>query len=42
LVRNGSAIGERSAVIGSELAIGQRIPPRTIYANDEVFGAVEW
>jgi len=42
LVRNGSVIGERSAVIGSELAIGQRIPPRTIYANDEVFGAVEW
>ncbi|MET0863147.1 MAG: acetyltransferase [Nakamurella sp.] len=42
LIRNGAAIGHRSAVVGSELAIGQRIPPRTIYLNNAVFGAVEW
>jgi len=42
LVRNGATIGRRSAVVGSELAIGQRVPARTIYANDEVFGRVEW
>lgn len=42
LVRNGAVIGERSAVVGSELALGQVIEPRTIYANDLVFGPVEW
>lgn len=42
LVRNGARIGARSAVVGSELALDQRIPARTIYANDEVFGRVEW
>jgi carbonic anhydrase/acetyltransferase-like protein (isoleucine patch superfamily) len=42
LVRNRVRIGARSAVVGSELAVGQRIPPRIIYANDEVFGPVEW
>ena len=42
LVRNGATIGDRSAVVGSELAIGQDIPARTIYANDAVFGPVEW
>ncbi len=42
LIRNHSVIGRRSAVVGSELAVGQRIAPRTIYVNDEVFGTVEW
>lgn len=42
LVRNEAVIGERSAVVGSELVIGQVVPPRTIYANDAVFGPVEW
>jgi carbonic anhydrase/acetyltransferase-like protein (isoleucine patch superfamily) len=42
LVRNQARVGGRSAVVGSELAVGQRIPPRTVYANDEVFGPVEW
>jgi carbonic anhydrase/acetyltransferase-like protein (isoleucine patch superfamily) len=42
LVRNRVRIGARSAVVGSELAVGQRVPPRTVYANDEVFGPVEW
>ncbi|GAB7192840.1 hypothetical protein NUM3379_35490 [Kineococcus sp. NUM-3379] len=41
-VANDSEIGTRSAVVGSELAQGQRIPDRTIYANGSVFGAVEW
>jgi carbonic anhydrase/acetyltransferase-like protein (isoleucine patch superfamily) len=42
LVRNRVTIGTRSAVVGSELAVGQSIPPRTVYANDDVFGPVEW
>ena len=42
LVRNHATIGRRSAVVGSVLAVGQRIAPRTIYVNDEVFGTVEW
>lgn len=42
LLRNGVVVGDRSAVVGSELAIDQVIPPRTIYANDAVFGPVEW
>ena len=42
LVRNRGRVGARSAVVGSETAVGQRIPPRTIYANNEVFGPVEW
>jgi carbonic anhydrase/acetyltransferase-like protein (isoleucine patch superfamily) len=42
LVRNGASVGTRSAVVGSELALGQVIPDRVIYANDGVFGPVEW
>ena len=42
LVRNRATVGTRSAVVGSELAVGQRIPPRTVYVNDDVFGPVEW
>ena len=42
LVRNDAVVGERSAVVGSELALGQVVPDRTVYANGEVFGPVEW
>ena len=42
LLRNGVRVGDRTAVVGSELTVGQEIPDRTIYANDEVFGPVEW
>ena len=42
LIRNKSRIGARSIVVGSELAVGTRIAPRTVYANDKVFGPVEW
>ncbi len=42
LVRNGSVIGERSAVVGSELVVGQEVPAKTVYANGAVFGPVEW
>ncbi|WP_432524428.1 acetyltransferase [Kineococcus sp. SYSU DK006] len=42
LVRNGAVVGERSLVVGSELAVGQVVPDRTVYANDAVFGPVEW
>jgi len=41
-IGNGVTVGDRSLVVGSELAIGQEIPARTIYANNEVFGTVEW
>jgi carbonic anhydrase/acetyltransferase-like protein (isoleucine patch superfamily) len=41
-VGSDSTIGRRSAVVGSELAPGTTIPPRTIYLNDAVFGPVEW
>ncbi len=42
LVRNEAVLGRRSLVVGSELALGQRIPARTVYANDKVAGRVEW
>jgi carbonic anhydrase/acetyltransferase-like protein (isoleucine patch superfamily) len=42
LLRNGTRVGFKSAVVGSETAIDQEIPDRVIYANDEVFGPVEW
>ncbi|WP_432484337.1 acetyltransferase [Kineococcus esterisolvens] len=42
LLRNGAVVGERSAVVATELEVGQVVPDRTVYANDEVFGAVEW
>ncbi len=42
LLRNGTKVGARSAVVGSETGLGQVIPSRTIVANGEVFGAVEW
>lgn len=42
LLRNGVRVGARSAVVGSELRLGQVVEPRTIYANDEVAGRVEW
>lgn len=39
---NGAVVGTKSAVVGSELQRRQAIPPRVIYANDEIFGRVEW
>lgn len=42
LLRNGTVVGAKSAVVGSQTALDQVIPPRTIYANDAVFGPVEW
>ena len=42
LLRNGVRVGDNSAVVGGELALDQVIPDRTIYANDKVFGEVEW
>jgi carbonic anhydrase/acetyltransferase-like protein (isoleucine patch superfamily) len=42
LLRNGTVVGSKSAVVGSQTALDQVIPPRTIYANDTVFGPVEW
>jgi hypothetical protein len=35
-------VGRRSVVVSSELDVGQVIPARTIYANDDVAGTVEW
>ena len=42
LVRNKAVVGERSAVIGSELDVGQRIPAHTIYSGNMEVGPVEW
>ena len=42
LLRNGTVVGFKSAVVGSQTALDQVIAPRTIYANDAVFGPVEW
>ena len=42
LLRNGTRVGFKSAVVGSETELGQEIPDRVIYANDDVFGPVEW
>ena len=42
LVGNKSVIGKRSAVVGSELKVGTRVPDRTIVVADKVFGRVEW
>jgi carbonic anhydrase/acetyltransferase-like protein (isoleucine patch superfamily) len=42
LVGDRSRIGHKSAVVSSELAPGTRIPDRTIYVNNAVFGPVEW
>jgi carbonic anhydrase/acetyltransferase-like protein (isoleucine patch superfamily) len=42
LLRNGTRVGFKSAVVGSETAIDQEIPDRVIYANGDVFGLVEW
>ncbi|MDP9431813.1 MAG: acetyltransferase [Actinomycetota bacterium] len=42
LIRNNAIVGQRSVVVGSELRVGQKIQNKTIYANDAVFGAVEW
>ena len=42
LLRNGTTVGFKSAVVGSETTLDQVVPDRTIYANDAVFGPVEW
>jgi len=42
LVGDDSTIGEKSAVVSSQLAPGTRIPDRVIYLNNTVFGRVEW
>jgi len=42
LLRNGTVVGFKSAVVGSETALDQEIAPRTIYANNVVVGPVEW
>ncbi|MDQ3253243.1 MAG: acetyltransferase [Acidobacteriota bacterium] len=41
-VARNSVIGEKSAVVSSDLTPGQVIPDRVIYLNNEIFGAVEW
>lgn len=41
-VARGCVVGEKSAVVGSELVPDQVIPDRVIFLNNAVFGAVEW
>lgn len=41
-IGEGATIGERSAVVGTDLPPNSVVPDRTIILNGEVFGAVEW
>ncbi|MDP9429620.1 MAG: hypothetical protein M3Q47_12415 [Actinomycetota bacterium] len=41
-VGEGASIGDRSAVVGTDLPAGAVVPPNTIILNGEVFGTVEW
>jgi carbonic anhydrase/acetyltransferase-like protein (isoleucine patch superfamily) len=41
-IGDGARIGDRSAVVGTDLPAGAVVPPNTIVLNGEVFGAVEW
>jgi carbonic anhydrase/acetyltransferase-like protein (isoleucine patch superfamily) len=41
-IGEGATIGERSAVVGTDLAPGTVVPDRVIVLNGEEFGAVEW
>ncbi len=41
-IGNDAVIGERSAVVGTDLPAGAAVPPNTIILNGQVFGAVEW
>lgn len=42
LIGKGSTIGKKSAIVGSELAPNTTIGDKIIYANNTVFGIVEW
>jgi carbonic anhydrase/acetyltransferase-like protein (isoleucine patch superfamily) len=41
-IGDGAVIGERSAVVGTDLPPGTVVPARTIILDGEVFGPVEW
>ncbi|MEX5721395.1 hypothetical protein [Geodermatophilus maliterrae] len=41
-IGEGATIGERSAVVGTDLAPGTVVPDRVIILNGEEFGSVEW
>ncbi len=41
-IGEGATIGERSAVVGTDLPPGTVVPDRVIILNGEEFGAVEW
>ncbi|WP_448608163.1 hypothetical protein [Geodermatophilus sp. URMC 60] len=41
-IGDGAVIGDRSAVVGTDLPADAVVPPHTIVLNGEVFGAVEW
>ena len=41
-IGDGAVIGERSAVVGTDLAPGTVVPDRVIILNGEEFGPVEW
>ncbi|MFD2092443.1 LbetaH domain-containing protein [Blastococcus deserti] len=41
-IGDGATIGDRSAVVGTELPTGAVVPPDTIVLNGQVFGSVEW
>jgi carbonic anhydrase/acetyltransferase-like protein (isoleucine patch superfamily) len=41
-IGNGAVIGQRSAVVGTDLPPGTVVPAHTIILDGEVFGPVEW
>lgn len=41
-IGRGTTIGERTAVIGSNIAADSTVPPRVIFLNNRFFAAVEW
>jgi carbonic anhydrase/acetyltransferase-like protein (isoleucine patch superfamily) len=41
-IGDGAVIGERSAVVGTDLPAGTLVPDHTVVLDGEVFGAVEW
>lgn len=42
LLRNGTRVGYKTAVVATETELDQVLEDRTIYVEDEIFGRVEW
>ncbi len=42
LIGQGATIGEKSAIVNTDVAPGTIIQDRVIYINNTLFGPVEW